>query len=72
MLSLFINTEEAARLTGLSTYELRTGYKMGVYPALEIGRGSRRRALRWDIETLQAALAARMTTRNVGDGTAAR
>lgn len=69
---MLVCTKEAARQTGLSVYELVNGYKRGVYPALEIGRGSRRRALRWDIETLQAALAARMTTRNVGDGTAAR
>ena len=69
---MFVNTEEAARLTGLSAYELRTGYKMGVYPALAIGRGSRRRALRWDLEVLRAALEAKMRCAEHGDSRAAR
>lgn len=57
---MFMNTEEAARAVGLSEYELRMGYKEGRYPALEIGRGSRRRALRWDVEVLRAALEEQM------------
>ena len=67
---MFVNTREAARLTGLSEYELRLGYKQGDYPALEIGRGSRRRALRWDPEVLRAALEKRMMA--VCDDRAAR
>lgn len=58
---MFVNTREAARQTGLSEYELRTGFKQGVYPALEIGRGDRRRSLRWDLDVLRATLEARMT-----------
>ena len=57
---MFMNTEEAARAVGLSEYELRMGYKEGRYPALEIGRGSRRRALRWDVDVLRAALEEQM------------
>ena len=57
---MFVGTEEAARAVGLSEYELRTGYKTGRYPALEIGRGSRRRALRWDVDVLRAALEEQM------------
>lgn len=69
---MFVNTDEAARLTGLSAYELRTGYKMGVYPALEIGRGSLRRALRWDPDILCAALEAKMRGAEHSDRRAAR
>lgn len=53
---MFLTTEKAAREVGLSAYELRLGFKEGRYPALEIGRGSRRRALRWDVDVLRAAL----------------
>jgi len=63
---VFVNTEEAARTTGLSEYELRTGFKQGRYPALEIGRGSRRRSLRWDIDLLQKTLEERMLAERAG------
>lgn len=53
---MLINTKQAAELTGLSEYELRYGFKQGLYPALEIGRGSRRKSLRWDPDILQQAL----------------
>lgn len=53
---LLVNTEEAARRTGLSTYELRAGFKEGKYPALQIGRGDRRKSLRWDVDRLEAAI----------------
>lgn len=59
---MFVCTGEAARLVGLSEYELRMGFKEGRYPALEIGRGSRRRSLRWDIDVLRAALEEQMRT----------
>lgn len=59
-MSRFVNTRDAARYVGLSEWELRTGYKTGRYPALEIGRGSRRRSLRWDVDVLRAALEAQM------------
>ena len=58
---MFVNTREAARQTGLSEYELRHGFKEGRYPALEVGRGDRRRSLRWDVTVLKATLEARMT-----------
>ena len=59
---MLVNTEEAARRTGLSAYELRTGFKEGRYPALQIGRGDRRRSLRWDINRLEAAIFENMST----------
>lgn len=31
---MLINTKQAAELTGLSEYELRYGFKRGLYPAL--------------------------------------
>lgn len=60
---MFVTTKEAAKLTGLSEYTLRLGFKAGEFPALEVGRGSRRRSLRWDIEALHAVLEARMAER---------
>lgn len=60
---MLICTKQAAELTGLSAYELRHGFKRGLYPALEIGRGSRRKSLRWDPEVLQQALKDAMHTR---------
>lgn len=65
---MLINTRQAAELTGLSEYELRYGFKQGLYPALEVGRGSRRKSLRWDPEVLQQAIRDAMCTRKaVGD-----
>lgn len=65
-MSKFVNTQEAAQMTGLSEYELRAGFKQGRYPALEIGRGSRRRSLRWDLDVLRAALEAQMFSERDG------
>lgn len=62
----FMNTRRASKLVGLSEYELRTGFKQGRYPALEIGRGSRRRSLRWDIDLLRKTLEARMLAERDG------
>lgn len=60
---MLINTRQAAELTGLSEYELRYGFKQGLYPALEVGRGSRRKSLRWDPDILQQAIRDAMCTR---------
>ena len=60
MMGVLTNTRGASLATGLSEWELRTGFKEGRYPALEIGRGSRRRALRWDVDVLRAALEEQM------------
>ena len=60
---MLICTKKAAELTGLSEYELRYGFKQGLYPALEVGRGSRRKSLRWDPEVLQQAIRDAMCTR---------
>ena len=65
---MLVCTKKAAELTGLSAYELRHGFKQGVYPALEVGRGSRRKSLRWDPDILQQAIRDAMCTRKaVGD-----
>ena len=60
---MLICTKKAAELTGLSEYELRYGFKQGLYPALEIGRGSRRKSLRWDPDILRQAIRDAMCTR---------
>ena len=60
---MLINTRQAAELTGLSEYELRYGFKQGLYPALEVGRGSRRKALRWDPDIFQQAIRDAMCAR---------
>ena len=60
---MLISTKQAAALTGLSEYELRYGFKRGLYPALEVGRGSRRKSLRWDPDILRQAIRDAMHTR---------
>lgn len=65
---MLINTKQAAELTGLSEYELRYGFKRGLYPALEVGRGSRRKSLRWDPDILQQAIRDAMHTRQAVSG----
>lgn len=65
---MLINTKQAAELTGLSEYELRYGFKQGLYPALEIGRGSRRKSLRWDPDILQQAIRDAMHVRQTVSG----
>ena len=57
---MLVNTKQAAKATGLSEYELRRGWKEGVYPALLIGQGDQRRRLRWDIDALISAIRAQM------------
>lgn len=57
---MLVTTREAARITGLSAYELRIGFKQGRYPALEIGRGDRRKTLKWDIDVLNQHLSRQM------------
>lgn len=63
---MFVNTKKAAQSTGLTEYELRLGFKQGRYPALEIGRGDRRRSLRWDLDVLQEALRRQMSEQQAG------
>lgn len=63
---MFVNTKRAAQETGLTEYELRLGFKQGRYPALEIGRGNRRRSLRWDLEVLCDSLRRQMTEQQAG------
>ena len=55
-----VTTKKAHEYTGLSEWELRRGYKEGIYPAILIGRGERARRLRWDLELLQEAIRRRM------------
>lgn len=65
---MLVCTKKAAELTGLSEYELRFGFKQGLYPALEIGRGSRRKSLRWDPDILQQAIRDAMHVRQTVSG----
>ena len=63
-MSKLLTTAQAAAETGLSAYELRLGWKQGRYPALEIGSGaSRARKLRWNLDSLMAAIERRMEAR---------
>lgn len=65
---MLVCTKKAAELTGLSSYELRYGFKRGLYPALEVGRGSRRKSLRWDPDILQQAIRDAMHARQAVSG----
>lgn len=58
---MFVNTKTAARILGLSQYELRRGYKQGIYPAIQIGCGDERKTLRWDIDILRETLSSMAT-----------
>lgn len=57
-----VNTEEAARVTGLSERMLRQGWKTGLYPAIELGGGGRGVRLRWNLNLLDAAIMNQMQT----------
>ena len=51
-----LTTREASQMFGLSEYELRRGYKEGIYPAIEIGGGEKWRKLRWRSDLLEETL----------------
>ena len=57
---MLVTTTKAAAETGLSEWELRRGYKEGIYPAILIGRGERARRLRWDLDILLESIHKRM------------
>jgi hypothetical protein len=61
---ILVPTKTAAEVTGLSIYELRRGFKEGIYPAIEIGRGDRKRRLRWNLDLLGEAIAEQMRKGN--------
>lgn len=60
---MLVSTKRAAEVTGLSEWELRRGWKTGRYPALVIGNGGDRPRLRWNLETLLAAIEQQMDRR---------
>ncbi len=51
-----LTTKQASEIFGLSEYELRRGYKEGIYPAIEIGAGMEHKKLRWRYDLLEDAL----------------
>ncbi len=51
-----VTTAQASAETGLSAWELRRGFKQGIYPAIEIGRGERSKRLRWNLDLLKQAI----------------
>ena len=61
---MLVTTAKAAANTGLSEWELRRGFKEGIYPAILIGRGKRARRLRWDLDLLHEAIRRRMQERD--------
>lgn len=60
--NLLVSTKEAAKVTGLSEYELRIGWKQGRYPALVIGTGGKRPRLRWRLDLLEASIQKLLST----------
>ena len=58
-----MSTEKASEATGLSCFELRRGFKQGIYPALLIGTGGKRPRLRWRLDLLEAAIESEMLRR---------
>ena len=59
-----LSTDEAAAMFGLSAWELRRGFKAGIYPALEIGAGDKKR-LRWRADLLEEAILRQIGGMNV-------
>ncbi len=55
-----LTTKEASQMFGLSEYELRRGFKEGIYPAIKIGGGKSFRRLRWRSDLLEEALGKRI------------
>lgn len=38
----FVSTKEAAAILGLSPYELRRGFQLGIYPGLRVGEAGKK------------------------------
>ena len=52
-----LTTKEASQIFGLSEYELRRGFKAGIYLAIQIGSsGQKFRKLRWRYDLLEETL----------------
>lgn len=62
-----LSTSEAADLFGLSQAELRRGFQEGIYPALLVGAGNRKR-LRWRPDLLEAAILREIENNGGGEG----
>ncbi len=50
----------------LTRYELIRGFKEGIYPAIQIGKGGRGSKLRWDLDLLQEAIKRKMLDDQAG------
>ena len=55
-----VKTADASSATGRSEWELRRGFKAGIYPAIPIGRGENQKRLRWDLDMLEEAIRKQM------------
>lgn len=52
-----LSTKEASEMFGISIYELRRGYREGIYPAIEMGSSENRfRKIKWRADLLEEAL----------------
>ncbi len=52
-----LTTKEASQIFGLSEYELRRGFKAGIYPAIQIGNGSQKyKKIKWRYDLLEETL----------------
>ncbi len=58
-----LTTKEASEIFGISEYELRRGFKEGIYPAIQLGLDeSKIRRMRWRYDLLAQALEKKFNT----------
>ncbi len=58
-----LTTDEVLQaIPWMTRYQLIRGYKEGIYPAVQIGKGGRGSKLRWDLDLLQDAIKRKMLT----------
>lgn len=50
----YLSTKAAASALGISAYELRRGFRAGVYPGIQVGEKGKR--LKFDPDIVQAAI----------------
>ncbi len=51
-----LTTKEASEIFGLSEFELRRGFRAGIYPAIQVGSGEKFRKIKWRYDLLEEAI----------------
>ncbi len=52
-----LTTKEASQIFGVSEYELRRGFKKGIYPAIQLGSSDQKfRKIKWRYDLLEEVL----------------